>query len=294
MKRVEHRKSHLGFTLIEMALVLGVIALVLTILLPVSVDMLEAQERKDVVSRLSVIDSALVNFVVLNRRLPCPADGTLATGVANAGLETLNAATGLCNPATQITGVVPWVTLGIAENTATDPWGSRITYRVAANLANATPAVPNRLMDMSWCDPVGTAAVTSSACTAGCTGAACTSPQLFLSGKGLPVSDGNGNWLNNPIVAPFTGAAYVLISHGPSGTGAYINSGNLSPGSIAAGTSEILNQNNRALMTGGVLGASYRDAPLVDAITLLHFDDYLSHPTIMSVLQNANLGPRAH
>ncbi|MBK7686341.1 MAG: type II secretion system protein [Rhodocyclaceae bacterium] len=214
MKRVEHRKSHLGFTLIEMALVLGVIALVLTILLPVSVDMLEAQERKDVVSRLAVIDSALVNFVVLNRRLPCPADGTLATGVANAGLETLNAATGLCNPATEITGVVPWVTLGISENAATDPWGGRITYRVAANLANAAPAVPNRLMDMSWCDPVGTAAVTSSACTAGCTGAACTSPQLFLSGKASPVSDGNGNWLNNPIVAPFTGAAYVLISHG--------------------------------------------------------------------------------
>ena len=289
-------KSHRGFTLIEMAMVLGVIALVLTILMPVSVSMLDTQKRQDAKAKLAVIDSALVNFVVLNRRLPCPADGTVATGVANAGVETLDVLTGLCNPATEISGVVPWVTLGISEDSATDPWRGRITYRVDTNLARAFPAVPNRLMDMSWCDPAGPAVAVGSACVAGCAGATCTSPQNFLNGKGLPVSDGNGigNWLNNPIVAPYTGAAYVLISHGPSGTGSYINSGNLSPGTIAAGTSEILNQNNRVLMTGGVLGASYRDAALDDTTTALHFDDYLSHPTIMAVLQNANLGPRAH
>ncbi|MCX7156834.1 MAG: type II secretion system protein [Rhodocyclales bacterium] len=290
-----------GFTLIEMAMVLGIIAFVLAFLMPVSVSMLDTQKRQDVRTRLSVIDSALVNFVVQNRRLPCPADGTIATGVANAGVETLVVATGLCAPATEISGVVPWVTLGISEDSATDPWSGRITYRVATNLAQAAPAVPNGVMDMSSCDPIGTAGVVSvlnpvcnpAACVGGAT---CTSPQNFLNGKGLPVSDGNGNWLNNPIVAPYTGAAYVLVSHGPSGTGSYNSSGNLSPGTIASGTSEALNQNNLALMTGGVIATSYRDAPLLDTppVATQHFDDYLSYPTIMTVLQKANLGPRAH
>lgn len=286
-------KSHRGFTLIEMAMVLGVIALVLTILMPVSVSMLDTQKRQDAKAKLAVIDSALVNFVVLNRRLPCPADGTVATGVANAGVETLVVATGLCAPPTEISGVVPWVTLGISEDSATDPWRGRITYRVDTNLARAFPAVPNSLMNMSWCDPAGPAVAVGSACVAGCAGATCTSPQNFLNGKGLSVSDGV-NWLNNPNAAPYTGAAYVLISHGPSGTGAYINSGNLSPGTIAAGTGEALNQNNQPLKTVVTPVTSYRDAALDDTTTALHFDDYLSHPTIMAVLQNANLGPRAH
>jgi prepilin-type N-terminal cleavage/methylation domain-containing protein len=278
-------KSPDGFTLIEMAIVLGIIGFVLAMLIPVSVSMLDTQKRQDVRTRLSVIDSALVNFVVQNRRLPCPADGAIATGGANAGVEAV-----VCNLAAEVRGVVPWVTLGISEDNATDPWGGRITYRVDTVLAQATA------MDMSACDPTGTAAAVLGRCSAACTTAlTCTSPTNFLSGKGLPVSDGNGNWLNNPVLAPFTGAAYVLISHGPSTTGSYNSNGVISPGSIVSGTSEILNQNNQALMTGGVIGTSYRDAPLLDTppIATQHFDDYLSYPTIMTVLQKANLGPRA-
>ena len=106
-----------------------------------------------------------------------------------------------------------------------------------------------------------------------------------------------------------TGAAYVLISHGPAGTGAYNGNGNLQPGSIAANVEEEgPNLNNQAVVLVATIANTYRDAPLNENPVLkptvpgppqppqaqVYFDDYLSHPTIMAVLNKANLGPRAH
>ena len=55
---------------------------------------------------------------MVNRRLPCPADGSLAPGNANQGLELVLA--GVCNPVTQINGVVPWRSLAWPQSDATD------------------------------------------------------------------------------------------------------------------------------------------------------------------------------
>lgn len=301
-----HNNLH-GFTLVEMAIVLVIIGLSLGMLLPMTTGLLDSQKRQLVQTKLSVIDTALVNFVAQNKRLPCPALGTTASGAVGAGIE--NVALGACAPATEISGVVPWVTLGISENDASDPWNGRITYRVDPVLAQFAPAVPSLLMDMSNCDPAGTGAAGGSgavACqnpTPPCTAnpATCTSPMNFLivgTGKGLDVWNGVGGgagWAtrtNNRGTG--TGAAYVLISHGPSGTGAYNSGGVLQPGNIAAGADEIPNQNGQAVAIPSAQGSTYREGQLNDVQTALHFDDYLSHPTIMAVLQKANLGPRAH
>ena len=247
-------------------------------------------------STLSKIDTALANFVAQNKRLPCPANGTIASGAANAGIESPFPATGLCTPANQINGVVPWVTLGISETDAADPWNGRISYRVQAALASSV----NKLMDMSWCDPAGTTTATSGlalACNSACTGTACMHPLNFLYSKGLQVQDGAGVWLNRPLppwapVAPpppnSTGAAYVLISHGPTGAGAYNKSGVIQPGSATVGTNEAMNRNNQAL-TGASI---FMDAKQDSTLTPNHFDDYLSHPSITTVLLNANLAAR--
>lgn len=217
------------------------------------------------------------------------------------GLETLNVATGLCNPVNQINGVIPWVTLGISEEDATDPWNARITYRVDPQLARNLPSL---LMNMSNCDPAGTggtgAGGTCQTPTPPCTGnpATCTSPTNFLANKGLDVWNGVGGaagWANRQNNrAAGTGAAYVMISHGPSGTNAYNSGGTLQPGTIAAGTDETPNLNNQAIPAASAQATTYRNAPLNDVATAAHFDDYLSHPTIMSVLNKVGLGPRAH
>lgn len=248
---------------------------------------------------LARIDSALANFVAQNRRLPCPANGSIASGVANAGVESPFPPTGLCNPANQSNGVVPWVTLGISESDASDPWNGRITYRVQPALASSVA----KLMDMSWCDPAGATTGASGltlACTPACAGPACMNPLNFLYSKGLQVQNGTGTWLNYPAPpwpgAPLppppnsTGAAYVLISHGPGGAGAYNKNGIIQPGSAIVGTNEMPNRNNQPLTGATVL----MNAQPNSALTPAHFDDYLSHPTITDVLNEANLGPRVH
>jgi prepilin-type N-terminal cleavage/methylation domain-containing protein len=311
------RSSHSGkgFTLIEMAIVLVIVGAAAAMVLKASGGMLDAEKRKSARIRLDTVDTALANFVAIHKRLPCPANGTIATGLPNAGIETLSPA-GTCNPITQQFGVLPWITLGLSENDASDPWEGRLTYRVDPALAGSAP-LP-LLMNMSNCDPSATGPTgPGGSCispTSPCTGSvSCTSPTSFLVGKGLDVWDGrNGaaGWAarqNNRTTG--TGAAYVLISNGPGGTGAYGHNGGLQPGSVAINPDdEQPNVNNQVLALPATQVNTYRDAllnenqalrptppgPPQPAQTLTHFDDYLSHPTIMSVLNRANLGPRAH
>jgi prepilin-type N-terminal cleavage/methylation domain-containing protein len=311
------RRSH-AFTLIEMAIVLVVLGLAAVMVLGATDGFLQNQKRQNVRQRLDALETALANFVAINKRLPCPADGRVANGAAGAGQEALVPATGACVAGVMTHGVVPWVTLGVSANDASDPWNARFTYRVDPALAGAAPLL--LLMNMSQCDPAATGPVAAGgACrtpASACTGSAgCTAPAAFLAGKGLDVWDGqNGaaGWAarqNNSSAG--SGAAWVIISHGPTGAGAYGGSGILQPGSVVLGKDlEEQNVNAQALAKPATQANTYRDAPLNDndllvaqppppapqnpARTQLHFDDYLSHPTLISVLNRANLGPRAH
>lgn len=256
---------------------------------------------------LSKIDAALANFVAQYKRLPCPANGAIASGLPNAGVE-------MSFPActSQTVGVVPWVTLGISENDAKDLWNGRISYRVDPALAGAATL----LMNMSNCDISGTGSVAAGgACrtptpTCIANSASCTSPATFLAGKGLDVWDGIGGaagWAarqNNR--AGGTGAAYVIISHGATGAGAFNSNGIYQPGTIgaiakvpppgtqAAGNDEIPNLNNQTIALPATQGNAYRDAPFNTSRTVSNFDDYLSHPTIQTVLGKVSLRERIH
>src|SRR4051812_42865736 len=94
-----------GFTLVEMAIVLVIIGLAAGMFLEVSGGMRDGQNRILARTKLTTIDTALANFVAQNKRLPCPADGTVASGTLNVGTEVMVA--GACNPVTQDNGVVP-------------------------------------------------------------------------------------------------------------------------------------------------------------------------------------------
>lgn len=301
-------KSQSGFSLIEISIGLLVVGLAIGMTLKFTRGMQDGQNRQQVRAQLDLIDAALANFVAVNKRLPCPANGTLAANAVGVGLEVVspgpppasNPPAGQCSPTNQINGVVPWLTLGLNANDIIDPWGGRILYRVDPLLAQASPLPP--MMNMSNCDPSSTGTALGGACRnpiPSCTGNAnCTSPLNFLIGKGLDVWNGiNGvpGWntrQNNRTLG--TGAAYVLISQGPTGTGAYNARGSLQPGTMAAGTNETPNRNNRALAIPSVLANTYRDASPNDIAGGAHFDDYISHPSILTVINRANLGPRAH
>ncbi len=115
-----------GFTLVELAIVLVIVALLTSgLLLGVSAQR-NAAENIDAQRQLENIREALTGFALSRGRLPCPALPNLANNDANAGLE--NCA--------QPHGVLPWVTLGLPE---TDPWGQRFTYYAHGSFTGAVP-----------------------------------------------------------------------------------------------------------------------------------------------------------
>jgi hypothetical protein len=87
---------------------------------------------------------------------------------------------------------------------------------------------------------------------------------------------------------PPTGAAYVLISHGESGGGAYLNTGQLATSLTTDGTEEQKNYANLGL------AAYYVDDQATDVGGAAHFDDVLVRPSVLNVANKAGLGPRTH
>lgn len=110
-----------GFSLVEMAIVLVIVALLLGGLLPTISSQVEQQRRNETRKQMDEIISALLGYAASQQppKLPCPAKPAIATGLANAGIS----------DCTISSGVVPWATLGTSE---TDAWGRRFTYSVAS------------------------------------------------------------------------------------------------------------------------------------------------------------------
>ena len=280
------RRRRGGFTLIEVVVVLLIFAVIVGMAAMITRGVAAAQKRSLTATRIATVDAALVQYAMQQKRLPCPADGTLASTAANAGVEGARNANAGCT-GTQQNGVVPWRALALTEDEATDGWGRRLTYRAAAILAS------DGGMDMSWCDPAGTEAAPATAgkCTPGCTAltlAACTPPSMILNGRGLEVRTVAGIVVMNPAAVPPSGAAYVVVSHGETGGGGYLNTGSLYASTVTDGTEEAKNYANLGLQ------AYYLDDSISDVSGATHFDDIVSRPSVLAVVSKAGLGPRSH
>ena len=117
-----------GFSLVEMALVLLIVGLLAAVFLPATNTLLDNNRRKETRAKLEALEQAMVRFVMVNRRLPCPADGDRAPGDANQGLEL--AVGGACAVQALTNGVVPWRSLGVSQTDAMDAWSTMVSYRV--------------------------------------------------------------------------------------------------------------------------------------------------------------------
>lgn len=151
---------------------------------------------------LQYVRDALVAYVAANQRLPCPADGAASTGASVPQGPTL-----VC---TILNGTVPWQDLGIAPDKALDGWGQKISYRVFQSLTNAGGA------SMTHCDTVPLGPIPSLPADGLCATTHGNTVGQFLVNKGFTVND-RGNAINQ--------VAFVLISHGPTGRGAWLASG---------------------------------------------------------------------
>jgi prepilin-type N-terminal cleavage/methylation domain-containing protein len=270
-----------GFTFVELLVVLMIVAILTAMAAMITRAITAGQKRSVTATRLATVDVALGQFVMLQKRLPCPADGTLASTAANAGAETARDVTNGCTA--QQNGVAPWRALGLSEGDISDGWDRRLTYRVSPLLS------ADNGMDMSKCDPAGTqAGAIPRACNAGCVSTdvtTCTPPLHFLGTKGFTIKNVAGT---DVMIAPATGAAYVLISHGESGGGGFLTTGVLATSTVTDGTEEQKNYAN------AVVQAYYVDDSTSDVSGTTHFDDIVSRPSVLSVINKAALGPRSH
>nr|AMK59314.1 hypothetical protein METUNv1_02406 [uncultured bacterium UPO50] len=179
------RRAQRGFTLIELAIVMFIVALLLGgMLLPLSAQQ-DIRQRQDTEKTLNDIRDALIGFAVVNGRLPRPA--TSATDGSEAAAA--------CADDAACTGFIPWATLGSGK---LDGWGKLIRYSVTPAYANAPitlSTVPNRTVQTR--DAVGVSYLVG--------GASCTTPSqcapavLFSQGKnrwgtsdtGVALADGS-------------------------------------------------------------------------------------------------------
>lgn len=130
-------RTQSGFTLIELAVVIGIIGLLLgAILSPLSTQ-IAVRKNREAERALQSTSEALLGYVVSQGRLPCPdTDGD--------GLEDAP-----CNDDAGdnfVTGRVPWVTL---DTDPLDPWGRIIYYGVSDEFTYAVqtgqPGAANQL-----------------------------------------------------------------------------------------------------------------------------------------------------
>ena len=103
-----------GFSLLELAIGLMIIALVLGGMLNPLGSLLERKQRAQAGTELERIREALVGFAMINGYLPCPATTT------DPDSDTYGLEDAACNSDPAAEGYIPWRTLGVPE---VDPWG---------------------------------------------------------------------------------------------------------------------------------------------------------------------------
>ena len=252
------------------------------------------KDRTTTMAALQRAADALDQFAANQHRLPCPADPTLDTGVE--AITAVGASTCLAAAAQ---GTLPWNTLGLTHDQGLDAWGDKISYRVYAAGGAAGSLVQPEGLSMVQCD-VSNAPLTGvdesvDPATGLCRSNAdpfqrSTTPDNFYKNmsntyqplKVLEYSQSFGGAATNTPL----NVAYVLISHGPTGYGAYTVSGVRKSYSDVAGD-ELANTS----AAGPFAVRPFSDVD-VEANSNKHFDDLLLYRTLPELASKTGLAAR--
>ncbi|MGL4994585.1 MAG: prepilin-type N-terminal cleavage/methylation domain-containing protein [Deefgea sp.] len=243
----------LGFSLVEMAVVLVVVGILMASLMGPITAQLDYQRSREAKRFIADSKEAILGFILRNKRLPCPAKANLAEDDAKAGTEdcAFFALPANLPPNPTSYGVLPWVDLGLPQ---LDPWGRRYRYAVTGTFSDATPGVAS------------TGGCTSSIPTTGASFSWCMAGDKDIKGIG-----GVGIVANKVVV--------VVLSHGKNGLGGFDSAGNQLLG--AAGDElENANGDNIFISTG------ITDEPVFDDLI-----DWIAPPIIFNRMVAAGLLP---
>lgn len=288
-------RSARGFSLVEMTMVLLIIGISLGGGLAAFTKQQQDTAVRNTRERQKIIAAALNQFASEYHRLPCPSDAGVGLDSTSSGLEVRdpdNADT--CFRDDRVRGV-PWRTLDIPMSVTLDGWNNQFTYRVFSDrgTGNSTDAnVGDRSLTRD--DGLDMRDCRASTASTGSGGERCADPMTgittsvldFLSGRGLTVMDRNGTTLlSSSTAAAGGGAAWILISHGENGWGAYRQTGtrNSMPGS--GFTRELANATSdpAAVYSGTPLSIS-------TAVPASFSDDIVIFANTHAVINAAGLG----
>lgn len=270
------KSQKLGFSLVELSIVLVIGGLLLVGTLTVVAVQFDAANVNQTKTKLDKIERAVQLYYDTSGYLPCPAEPDLAStdadfalsqeGVASAADGTLGNATcvSVTGAGNAYIGVVPTRTLSLPDEFLFDAWGDRITYAVTQKCVDGDNWLPLSSATDDTYD-VSDPATTS---PHGCIDTAVVS---HANGGGITVNDNNPGGVTPRTVF----AAYVLVSHGKNGIGAYNRNGARVTDGVAAATAHELENAN---LTGG--GADnfddvFRDDRLLDFDGAVEFFDDL-------------------
>jgi len=279
------KKQINGFSLAEMSIAMMIVGMIASSTISVAISSDYSSKRDQTENKLLLIDTALVSYLNINHRLPCPADGTVATTATNFGVESNNGASPpVCNAnfsnGNIWGGVVPVATLQLPNSFMFDGWGNRIDYIVDSRFTISE----------------------TSGGTCNTTGGSSGICFRDVAAGSITVKDGAGN------IRPGS-AVYVLLSHGPNGHGAFPQPGSATSSRISgfnsnaysnatASADEFLNANyTNAATTPGTYTTTFvmRDFTRVDdgsasdgtSTTRTYFDDQLHFKTKSQIVQAA-------
>jgi prepilin-type N-terminal cleavage/methylation domain-containing protein len=197
---MRQHKHSLGFTLLELSLVLAVLSLMLGTGLSYFADKGEETSIESTQTRLDVIEDAILRYYAINGYLPCPAPSNASPNSSSFGRSSdacagSSAPSGTAHAGTGDDvvrmGVVPVRALALPDKYLYDAWGSQITYAVVKKLAE----------DSSSYDGFTTT----------------------LTNGVINITDKSGNQLTPANTDSIV--AYNLISHGKDRAGAYSKTG---------------------------------------------------------------------
>lgn len=262
-------KNDRGFTLIELAVVIAIVALIMASALGTYKVQVAKKHHETTQDRILQIRVALTKYRVQNSRLPCPArldappntpsfgiedvtgDENCSTAAPSAGTFRTSSTRNLpADPMNTVRiGAVPVKELGLPQEFAFDSWGRRFTYAVSERLANHdTPYLP----------AYGTITV--------------------LGADGAPVT-------------PKNRVPFVVISHGKNGRGGTTYDGKTFPTPCPS----LINSPERDNCNiTGQHNTTFRDAAFAETGNdATHFDDYISYTFVNLTRTGAQNPPPA-
>lgn len=220
MTDIPHNRSDRGFSLIELSVIIGILASLaigyMQWINPPTQN--NAEKIQATMEKIDIISESLLNYTILYNRLPCPADPSIRQDgtrhssssrtqdfeYAQEGLIYTDS-NGVDCPFS--VGTVPVAVLNLPYRFMYDQWGNQITYHVSPNLCGDDANVTGLSTDQ---EPL----------------VGCTSRDYEF---GININSANNS--GNLIVLDSIGttivddAAFILVSHGPNGSGSYLESG---------------------------------------------------------------------